>query len=480
MGNWSDFEDYDAMGLAELVRKGDLTATELLESALARVTARNPELNAVVLPMYDEARRRIQAGLPDGPLRGVPFLLKDLGLCYKGFPTSFGSRLFADFVPDYDSTLVERYRKAGLVMFGKTNTPEFGLTITTEPSLYGPCRNPWDLSRSTGGSSGGAAAAVASGMVPVAHASDGGGSIRIPAACCGLFGLKPTRGRIPAGPPQGEGWNGMSADHVISRSVRDSAIFLDIASGPALGDPYSAPAVQGPFLSEVTHAPGQLRIAMTATSLNGIKADPECIAAVEDAAKLCESLGHKVSEAAPEIDGERYQDAASAIMNANTAAAVDARLKELGRELAEEDLEYITQRAARSGAKGSASDLIQAIQFIHQTGRQVARFFQSYDILLSPVLLKPPVPLGYLDTRTHDVRGYLTRLLSYFGFTGLFNGTGQPSMSVPLYWSKENLPIGTLFSGRFGEEALLFRLAGQLEQARPWWDRRPPMVGSAV
>lgn len=475
MGTLIDYEAYDAIGLAELVRKGEVTPLELLECAIERVERHNAALNAVVLPMYEEARSRIAAGLPDGPLKGVPLLLKDLGVLYKGFATSFGSRLFADFMANYDSTLVERYRNAGLVVMGKTNTPEFGLTITTEPQLYGPCRNPWDKTISTGGSSGGSAAAVAAGMVPVGHASDGGGSIRIPAACCGLFGLKPTRGRIPAGPPQGEGWNGMSTDHVISRSVRDSALFLDISSGRSLGDPHGAPAADGPFLDEVSRPPGELRIAMTATAPSGAKADEACVAALQDTAKLCADLGHKVTEAAPEFDADRLQEAVVTIINANTAAMVDARVEQLGRELAEGDLEYVTRRAAESGREVCAPELVQAIQTIHHTGRQVARFFEDYDILLSPVLLKPPVPIGYLDTQSEDVRGYLGRLYTYFGFTGLFNATGQPSMSVPLCWSQENLPIGMLFSGRFAEEATLFRLAGQLEAARPWKDRRPPL-----
>lgn len=475
MGNLNDYDAYDAIGLAELVRNGEVTPIELLECAVERVERHNPALNAVVLPMVEEARRCIEAGLPDGPLRGVPLLLKDLGLLYRGFTTSFGSRFFADFTADDDSTLVERYRKAGLVVMGKTNTPEFGLTITTEPQLYGACRNPWDTSRSTGGSSGGAAAAVASGMVPVAHASDGGGSIRIPAACCGLFGLKPTRGRIPAGPPQGEGWNGMSTDHVISRTVRDSALFLDISSGRSLGDPHGAPAADGPFLDEVTRPPGSLRIAMTDTAPSGVKADGACVAALKDTAQLCVDLGHKVTEAAPQLDGDRLQEAIVTIINANTAAMVDARAEQLGREPAEEDLEYVTLRAAESGRKASAPELIRAIETIHSTGRLVAGFFENYDFMLTPVLLSPPVPIGYLDTRSRDIRTYLKRLYTYFGFTSLFNATGQPSMSVPLCWSEENLPIGMLFSGRFGEEATLFRLAGQLEAAQPWKDRRPSL-----
>ncbi len=480
MNPFNEYERYDALGLAELVRRGEVTPLELLEAAIRRVEARNPALNAVVMPMYDEARQRIAAGLPEGPLRGVPFLLKDLGLFYKGFPTTFGSRLFADFVPDHDSTLVNRYRRAGLVIFGKTNTPEFGITITTESQLYGACRNPWDLSRSSGGSSGGAAVSVAAGMVPVAHASDGGGSIRIPASCCGLFGLKPTRARVPVGPDVGEGWNGMSADHVISRSVRDSAAFLDVAAGPSTGDPYWAPPVAGPFGKAVERPPGKLQIAFTTAPPSGLPVDPQCVAAVSAAAKLCADLGHAVEEARPAFDFEPFQQAAVAIINANTGAMLDLRAKELGREVTQQDVEYVTWRTAQAGKSSSASDHVRALHVIHQVTRQVAVFFQKYDILLSPVLLKPPVPLGFLNTRSEEVRTYVKNLYSYFGFTNLFNATGQPSMSVPLYWTPDQLPIGLLFSGRFGDEALLLSLAAQLESACPWKDRRPPGFADAT
>lgn len=472
MAAFKEYEDYDALGLAGLVKKGDTTPMELLEAAIERVEDRNPNLNAVVMPMYDEARRLIQAGLPQGPFAGVPFLLKDLGQFYKGFATTYGSRLYRDFVPDHHTTLVERYLKAGLVVFGKTNTPEFGITVTTEPDLYGPCHNPWNPERTSGGSSGGAAVAVASGMLPAAHASDGGGSIRIPASCCGLFGLKPTRGRIPAGPDTGEGWGGMSSDHVITRSVRDSAAFLDAAAGPSTGDPYWAPPA-GPFLEEVGRPPGSLRIAFTTTAPSGIAVHSECIAAVNSAVQLCSELGHTLEEAYPTYDADEFQRAAVAIIDANTNLMLAERAKSLDREVQADEVEYITWRSAASGKKIPAADYVRAVQTIHRTGRQVARFFERYDVLLSPVLLQPPVPLGFLDTRSRDVRAYVTNLFSFFGFTSLFNGTGQPSMSVPLYWTRDNLPVGLLFSGRFGEEALLLRLAAQLEQSRPWWQRRP-------
>jgi len=473
MSAFEAYESYDALGLAELVRRGEVTPMELLDAAIERVEMRNPELNAVVMPMYTEARSRIRSGLPLGPLRGVPFLIKDLGLFYKGFATTFGSRLYADALADHDSTLVTRYLKAGLVVFGKTNTPEFGITVTTEPQLYGPCRNPWDVTRTSGGSSGGAAVAVAAGLVPAAHASDGGGSIRIPAACCGLFGLKPTRGRVPAGPPMGEEWNGLSSNHVITRSVRDSAALLDVAAGPSPGDPYWAPPAAGAFLEEVGRPPGRLRIAFTTTAPSGRAADPQCLAAVNDAAQLCEALGHIVEEAAPAFDYEPFQQASVTLIDANTRAMLSAREASLGREVTADDVEYIIWRSAESGKSKSAVEVLRAIQTLQRVGREVAPFFEKHDILLSPVLLQPPVPLGFLDTNTREVRTYVQHLLSFFGFTNLFNATGQPSMSVPLYWTPDNLPVGLLFSARFGEEALLLRLAAQLEQARPWKDRRP-------
>ncbi|MFC1884491.1 amidase [Thermodesulfobacteriota bacterium] len=473
MSPMNDYENYDAMGLAELVRTGETTPVELLETAVSRIEAINPAVNAVVTPMYDLAREQIQAGLFDGPLKGVPFLLKDLGLFYPGVPTTFGSRFFADFVSDQESTLSIRYREAGLLSLGKTNVPEFGITVTTESQLFGPCRNPWNLERTSGGSSGGSAAAVATGMVPAAHGSDGGGSIRIPASCCGLFGLKPTRGRIPAGPHAGEGWNGMSTNHAITRSVRDSALLLDIASGPSSGDPYCAPPQKGTYLEEVDKDPGKLKIAFTLVPPSEAPVDEQCIAAVHDAAGLCENLGHHINEAAPKINADHLQFASGTIINANLRAMLELRGHMLNREVQETDVEPITWAAAEAGVRTPSSDLVRAIDIIHQLGRELAGFFENYDLLLSPVLLKPPVPLGYLDTTLKETKEYMEKLYSFFGFTGLFNATGQPAMSVPLYWTPDNLPVGVQFAGRFGEEALLFRLAAQLEEARPWKDRRP-------
>lgn len=301
----AEFDSYDGLGLADLVRRGDVSAGELLDIAIARVEAGNPELNAVVSRLYDQARAAVAAGLPEGPFTGVPYLLKDLGAHFTGAVTTFGSALFKDFVADHDSEITVRLRRVGLVIFGKTNTPEMGLAASTEPRLFGPTRNPWSLDHSSGGSSGGSAAAVAAGMVPMAHATDGGGSIRIPASCCGLFGLKPTRARNPMGPDAGEGWGGASVGHAVTRTVRDSAALLDATSGPDIGDPYWAPPPARPFLQEVGRDPGRLRIAITTRPWNGQPVDPECVEAALAAGRLGERLGHQVEEATPEIDAKR-------------------------------------------------------------------------------------------------------------------------------------------------------------------------------
>ncbi len=476
MALFPEYEDLDALEMAYWVKKKELRPEDLLEAAITRVEARNPRINAVVAQMYDQAQETLKAGLPSGPFTGVPFLLKDLGVHYQGVPTTYACRLFKDAAFDHDSILVTRYRQAGLLIFGKTNTPEFGLTVTTEPRLFGPCRNPWNLERTTGGSSGGAAAAVAAGMVPAAHASDGGGSIRIPASCCGLFGLKPTRGRVSLGPDLGEGWAGMSIHHVISRTVRDSAALLDATCAPVPGDPYWAPPLERPFLEEVGRPPGSLQIAFTTIPPSGLPVDPECRKAVLETAKLCEDLGHKVEENRPMIDPETLGRGVLQIINVSTAAVIERRLRELGRSLIADDLESVTRRTYENGKKLTALDYYQAVQTLHRVSREVAPFFQRYDILLSPVLLKPPVPLGTINTMTDDFKAYGQALGQFFGFTSLFNVTGQPSMSVPLYWTSDNLPVGLQFTARFGEEALLFRLAGQLEEVRPWKDRKPPWI----
>jgi Asp-tRNA(Asn)/Glu-tRNA(Gln) amidotransferase A subunit family amidase len=468
-----EYESYDAIGLSELVRSGDATPTALLDAAVERLEKRNPHLNAVVIPMLEYARRAIAAGLPDGPLRGVPFLLKDLHATVPGVRMTYGSQLFADYVPERESELVARYRRAGLVSFGKTHSPEFGLTTTSESRLFGQTRNPWHLGRSAGGSSGGAAAAVAAGIVPVAHATDGGGSIRVPASCCGVFGLKPTRGRTPAGPDAGEGWSGMSAQHVVSRSVRDSAALLDLTHGPDLGAPYAAQPPLRPFLAEIGADPGRLRIALQTRTWNATPTHPTCVAAAEDAAKLCASLGHHVEEARFEVELEPYREATATIIGASTRASMEDRARALGRPLVPEDVEPGTWLVASGGAAKDAVAYVRALRTIHRLGRELARFFERYDVLLTPTLAVPPVALGVLSLSNPKPAESIGTLFQTVGFTQLANATGNPAMSVPLYWDGDGLPIGSHFIGRLNDEATLLRLAAQLEEARPWFERRP-------
>jgi amidase/6-aminohexanoate-cyclic-dimer hydrolase len=469
-----DYEDYDALGLAELVHRGDVSAEELLEAALLRAEQTNPMTNAVVLPMEKQAREAIAAGLPEGPFRGVPYLLKDLHLLYSGTCTSNGSRLFKDGVADHDSELVSRYKRAGLVIFGKTASPEFGLSTSTESTLFGRTANPWSLEHTSGGSSGGASAAVASGVVPVANASDGGGSIRIPASCCGLFGLKPTRARTPAGPDAGEGWSGMSCVHAVTRTVRDSAALLDATHGADVGAPYWAPPPERPFLDEVGAPPGRLRIAMHPQSFNAAAVHPDCLEALEDVASLLEGLGHAVEQAQLPIDAEQMGRATGTIISANLRALVSDRTAALGRDLEADDLEAITRVMYESVAGRSAEDYARALKVIHGLGRQVEGFLQDFDLILSPTMATPPLPLGLLSLSNPDLADYGRRLVGTVGYTQLFNASGHPAMSVPLFWNAAGLPIGLQLAARFGEEATLFRVAAQLEAERPWFDRRAP------
>ncbi|PYN07052.1 MAG: amidase [Candidatus Rokuibacteriota bacterium] len=469
------FERYDGLGLAELIRTKEATPEEVLAATLERIDGRNPAINAVVTRMDDHARAAIRAGLPDGPFKGVPYLLKDLGALYTGVVTSYGSGLFASNVPDHDSEIVARMKRAGLVIVGKSNTPEMGIAPSTEPRLFGPTRNPWNLGHSAGGSSGGAAAAVAAGMLPMAHATDGGGSIRIPASACGLFGLKPTRARNPMGPDAGEGWSGASIGHAVTWSVRDSAALLDATSGPDIGDPYWAPPPARLFLEEVGRDPGRLRIALTTTPWLAGPVDPECAEAVRGAAKLCASLGHHIEEARPQFDEAAWGQASRTIVVASLTFTLETRAAALGRPLSQDDVERITWERVQEARAFSAADYARAIHTVHRTGRAVARFLEQYDILLTPTMAKPPHPLGVLSLSNPDSAAFLAARTASVGFTALFNSSGHPAMSVPLAVSKSGLPLGVQFVARFGDEATLFRLASQLEAAQPWKDRRPPL-----
>ena len=470
------YESHDALGLAELVRRGEVQPGELLEVAIERTERLNPRINAVVIPLFEQAREQLATELPAAPFAGVPFLLKDLYADYAGVRLTYGSQLFADNVSDHDSELVARYRRAGLVIFGRSASPEFGITTSTESVLFGATRNPWNLERMAGGSSGGAAAAVAAGIVPAAHASDGGGSIRIPASCCGLFGLKPTRARTPSGPDAGEGWSGMSTAHVVSRSVRDSAALLDATHGADPGAPYWAPPPQRAYLDEVGAPPGPLRIALQTRAFNGVPTHPDCVAAAEDAAKLCADLGHVVEPAELSIDTAAFARASQVIISSNLRATLVDRAASLGRELAPGDVEPLTYTMTSAAAEVEAADYARAIRTIHGLGRQLARFLERYDVLLSPTLATPPFPIGRLALTASDLPGFLEGLLQTVGFTQLFNATGTPAASLPLYWNGEGMPIGVQLAGRFGDEATLLRVSAQLEQARPWFEKRPALA----
>jgi len=473
---FQEYESYDMLGLAQLIQSRAVSAGEVLSAALDRIAQRNPRFNAVTFTFEDLARRQIAGGLPAGPLSGVPYLMKDLYQLYAGAPVSNGSRLFDGFIADHDSTLVERLKAAGIVIVGRSNTPEFGLNCTTEPARFGPTRNPWKSSHSAGGSSGGASAAVAAGMVPAAHATDGGGSIRIPASHCGLFGLKPTRGRNPAGPDVGEGWSGLAGGHAVTWSVRDSAALLDATSGPASGDPYWAPPRKRPFIEEVGADPGRLRIALNVEHPSGRKVSAETRGAAEAAAKLLEGLGHSVEHAAPTLDIEGALSAIRTIIAANLAAGIGYRLAVLGRKkLGAGDVENITALWAEEGKRLAAADYAAAITTVHGIGRRFGAFFQRYDVLLSPVVAGPPVPLGTFDMMGKDLDAYFGKLFDYVCFTGQFNFSGGPAASVPFHWTAEGLPVGIQIGADLGNEAVLFRLASQIEAARPWKDKRPAL-----
>lgn len=493
MTTFAEYHKYDGLGLAELVRAKEVTAGELVEEAIRRIEAHNPKINAVVCKMYDDARATAKGGLSGGPFTGVPFLLKDLISTYAGVPTSSGNRVLRHIPAARDSELVRRFKAAGVVIVGKTNTPEFGLTPYTESETLGTARNPWNLSRTPGGSSGGSAAAVAAGMVPLASGGDGGGSIRVPASCCGLFGLKPTRGRTPTGPDVGEIWHGLVIEHVITRSVRDSAAMLDAVSGADVGAPYAAPPA-GCFLRDVTTEPGRLRIAFTAHPFWGRTTHEDCEAGLRSTVDLLRQLGHETIEAAPRVDGQACAVAFLTIVAAETRVDVELAARAATRKPSSSDFEAGTYAIGLLGRALRASDYASASRLLQATSREVARFFQQHDVLLTPTLSQPPIPIGALQPKGVELatlkvvsRLNLAWLLGALGiieplaaktfdfvpYTPLFNVTGQPAMSLPLHWNRAGLPIGMQFVGRFGDEATLFRLAGQLERAQSWFDRWP-------
>lgn len=468
-----DYVKHDALSLAQLVRDKAVSPSELLEEAIGRAQEQDPRLNFVAQELYDYGRARIEAGLPEGPFSGVPFLEKDLHMHIAGQRSGQGSRFYNDYVPDFTSELVERHEAAGLVIFGKTTTPEFGLTGTTESLAEGATRNPWNLDHSSGGSSGGASAAVAAGVVPLAHASDGGGSIRIPASNCGLFGLKPSRGRVPMGPRRTEGWGGNSTNGALSRSVRDSAALLDATAGIEPGSRYSAPEPAGTFLSNVSREPGRLRIALMLKPISGAPVDPEVAETILRTARLCESLGHIVEEASPQVNAAAMGEANFALISTALASDVTERAAATGLEIGPETLEKITLGFYGYGRQVPGMAVAKANATLQEVAVTVARFMADYDVILSPVLANPPPKLGLYDLDKDDFAAWGQAVGAHASFTGLFNATGQPSMSVPLGMSDGGLPIGSMFTARYGDEQTLFRLAGQLERSAPWFDRLP-------
>ncbi len=492
----ADYASYDAAGLAELVRKREVTPAELLDEAIARAEAAAPKLNAVTLRFDERARRRLREEKLEGPFAGVPFLLKDFLMDYAGERSTYSCRGLRDagYRPEKSCELVERYLAAGLTPFGHTNSSEFGFKGITEPECHGPTRNPWNLEHSPAGSSGGSASAVAAGIVPMAGASDGGGSIRIPASACGLFGMKPGRGRTPAGPDFAEMMLGGAVAHVLGRSVRDSAIMLDALLGPEVGGPYPVNAPERPYAEEVTREPGKLKIGFCTRSPIGTPVDPECVQAVTDAAKLLESLGHEVEEAEPAIDGDQLANDFLSVYFSMAGSAVAETKAQTG--CGNEGFELDTLGIAEIGRGISAPEYVAIHGRWNLYSRQLGEYFTKYDLYMTPTVAMPPPRVGQLDTRPMDrlgmrvllalklgrpvyKSGYVHQVareqLKWTPFTQLQNLTGTPAMSVPLHWTKSGLPVGVQFGAAIGGEGLLYRLAAQLEQAKPWKDKRPAL-----
>jgi amidase len=494
-----EYEDFDAVGLAGLIKKGEIGAPEVLETAIETIEKKNSALNAVITPLYDEGREMLKLADPGAPFYGVPFLLKDLLTQMKGTRFTKSCRALHDNISTHDTEDMIRYRKAGLCVLGKTNTPEFGLMGVTEPKLHGPTRNPWNTGFSPGGSSGGSAAAIASGMVPAATAGDGGGSIRIPASCTGIFGLKPSRGRTPNGPDAGEYWQGAAVGHVLSRSVRDSAAFLDLQSAPDFGAPYYLPPPSRPYLEETGVEPGVLKIAFTAKTPFGTDLHPENLKALESTVSLLKELGHTVEEAEPVYNWKELTASYLIMYFGEVAAEVAMIERHTGRRHRSRNFEFATISSAVIGKACTAGEFVSAVNSWNHYSRVMAEFHTRYDLFLSPTMAAPPPVIGAFDTPpllkvAGTIMNFLNagRLLralkiadaisegqlSTVPFTQLANLTGQPAMSVPLYWTEENIPMGSHFMAPMCREDLLFQVAGQLERARPWFSRRPEILGA--
>lgn len=468
-----DYDRYDALGLAGLVRSKAVSPAELLTIALRRAEEAQLRVNCFSALFPDRARAQIEAGLSDGPFKGVPFVLKDLGAALKGAPLTQGSRAYKDYVADSDATLTARYKQAGLVIFGQTTTPEFGGTTTTESLLFGQTRNPWNLERIAGGSSGGAAAAVAAGVVPFAHASDGGGSIRVPSACCGLFGLKPSRGRMPMGPTRTEGWGGFSINHAITRSVRDSAALLDATHGIETGSRYVAPEPERPYLDEVGRDPGKLRVALWRKAPNGTMPDADAEAGLQRTVDLLLSLGHEVEEAAPDIDGTALAATLPAMVGAHMAAGMELYAEQRGRAVTADELETVTWLMIENARNTTGIAMARNDVTIQTAAIAYGEFMKRFDVTLSPTITRKPEVLGVLSLSPSDMGAFARAITTFPAHCAFYNQTGAPAMSVPLHWTDDGLPLGMMFGAAYGNESLLYRLAGQLEKAAPWFDKRP-------
>lgn len=498
MAGFDDYDDYDGLGLAELVRGGRVSSRDLVEECISRIERVNPEINGVVRPLYDLARARSREALGEGPFAGVPFLVKDLIQCIPGVPTEMGSVFWKGWTPNKETNLYKRWREAGVIAVGKTATSELGLLPVVETDLYGATRNPWNLDRTSGGSSGGSGASVAAGVTPLASATDTGGSIRIPAACCGLFGHKPSRARNPVGPTASEHWSGFVSEHVLSRSVRDSAAMLDATHGPDATAPYFAAPIEGTFLGATETDPRPLRIAFHSEPAFPATVHPDCRAAVEDAARLCEELGHHVDEVSPGHDPQALGRALVIVFGSNVAAEIQEAEQIVGRRATRNDFQLTTWISHMVGKAVSAQDFLVALRSLQAEARRLAHVYRDYDLVLTPTLGTPPIEIGALDPRGVDAVaqkliaaiGWSAPLsnpklidraaestFSFVPFTPIANITGQPAMSVPLSWNRENLPIGVMFAGLPADETVMFSLAAQLERARPWKDRRPPVHG---
>lgn len=470
-----DFAEYDGLALAQLVKDRAVTPLELVDATITRIEKHNAKLNAVVHTAYEEARRTAKGPLPKGPFEGVPFLIKDLGLKVKGWPRTSGSIYASIASDDDDSELVRRYRATGVVLVGKTNTPEFGIPGVTHSEKLGPCRNPWNTDHVSGGSSGGAASATAAGIVPLAHASDGLGSIRIPAACCGLVGMKVTRDRNPNGGDDGDRAIGFSVDHVVSRTVRDSAAMLDATGYPEPASPYAPPPKFGPYLDEVSKSPGKLRIAWSAATPSGRPFDPEMLAALHRTVTLLKGLGHDLIERDFDIDWRAFYRAQAVVSASNFAAGMARWIERLGREPRDGEIGPLARRGLEAGKMITGQQAMLGWQQLRIANRKILAHFEDVDVYLCPVLGGEPPRVDHVDPLMSDLREYDRRSSASFPFTPPFNITGQPSLSLPLWQSRNNLPLAMMFTGRYADEATLFRLAGQLEKECPWKDRKPPV-----